>query len=51
MSGRDSFLKPEAVGKLGIAHRDWLTIPEMRKKFPDTHIYVYDKDVGNGYIA
>ena len=51
MSGRDSFLKPEAVNKAGVKYRDWLTIPEMRSKFPFTRIFVYDKDVGNGYIA
>ena len=48
-SSRFDFMKPETTKKPGISFRDYLTIAEIKEKFPGVPIYKYDKSVRHGW--
>lgn len=49
--GKDDFLKPdEPLNGRFLNVNSWLSIQEIRKKFPDTPIYVFDKMVPHGWV-
>ena len=49
-SGKDDFRKPESIEGRWLSVDSWLSIPEIRKKFPGTPIYVFDKMVPHGWV-
>jgi len=44
----EDFLKPEALKKPGISNRDFLSVAEIRAKFPGVDIYKIDTRVEHG---
>ena len=45
---REDYLKPEALKKPGVGNRDFLSVAEIRAKFPGVDIYKIDTRVEHG---
>ena len=48
-STRDDFLRPEVIERGSMTLRDFLSIEEIRKKFPDARIFIMDESVPHSW--